>query len=71
MGNHATSPQHFGPAVASSPIIWIMLRIVIALERTAGAMAAQGPFLLNSEPQNSLRSVLVNGVVWLSVRRDD
>lgn len=42
MADHAAYPKHFGPAVTASALTWIMFIIIIALELTAGLLAAKG-----------------------------
>ena len=42
MEGHEKYPSHFGPAVTSPAIHWVMLWIIIALEITAGLLAAKG-----------------------------
>ena len=44
MEGHEKYPSHFGPAITSSALHGIMLWIIIALEVTAGALAAKGAF---------------------------
>ena len=44
MEGHENYPSHFGPAITSSALHGIMLWIIIALEVTAGALAAKGAF---------------------------
>jgi len=44
MEGHEKYPSHFGPAITSSTLHGIMLWIIIALEVTAGALAAKGAF---------------------------
>ena len=44
MEGHEAYPSHFGPAVTSSMFHTIMLWIIIALEITAGLLAAKGAF---------------------------
>jgi len=42
MSDHAAYPKHFGPAITSSTIVWVLLLIIIAGELLAGAFAAKG-----------------------------
>ncbi len=42
MADHVAYPKHFGPAITSSTLIWIMLFIIIAGELAAGLLAAKG-----------------------------
>jgi predicted small integral membrane protein len=42
MDGHVAYPNHFGPAVTSSALTWLALWIIIALEYTAGILAALG-----------------------------
>jgi len=42
MSDHAAYPNHFGPAITSSAIVWVLLFIIIAGELLAGALAAKG-----------------------------
>ncbi len=42
MEGHEKYPSHFGPAVTAPAIHWAMLWIIIALEVTAGLLAAKG-----------------------------
>jgi len=42
MADHVAYPNHFGPAVTSSALVWIMLFIIIAGELLAGLLAAKG-----------------------------
>jgi predicted small integral membrane protein len=42
MEGHAAYPSHFGPAIHSPIIIWLMLTIIIVLEFAAGALAGKG-----------------------------
>lgn len=44
MEGHDKYPSHFGPAITSSTLHWVMLWIIIALEITAGLLAAKGAF---------------------------
>jgi len=44
MEGHDKYPSHFGPAVSSAAIHSIMLWIIIALEITAGLLAAKGAY---------------------------
>jgi len=42
MDGHVAYANHFGPAITSPTLIWIMLWIIIILELTAGLLAAKG-----------------------------
>ena len=42
MEGHVAYPNHFGPAITSPALIWIMLWIIILLEFSAGMLAAKG-----------------------------
>jgi predicted small integral membrane protein len=42
MEGHEAYPSHFGPAIRSPIIIWLMLTIIIVLELAAGALAGKG-----------------------------
>jgi predicted small integral membrane protein len=42
MEGHVAYPNHFGPAISSPALIWIILWIIIILEFTAGLLAAKG-----------------------------
>ncbi len=42
MEGHEKYPSHFGPAITSPAIHWTMLWIIIALEISAGLLAAKG-----------------------------
>lgn len=42
MADHAAYPAHFGPPVTVSALTWAMYLIIIALELTAGILAAKG-----------------------------
>jgi len=42
MEGHEAYPNHFGPAIRSPIIIWLMLIIIIFLEFAAGALAGKG-----------------------------
>ena len=42
MADHVAYPNHFGPAITSSALVWIMLFIIIAGELLAGLLAARG-----------------------------
>ena len=42
MSDHAAYPKHFGPAIASPAIVWVLLLIIIAGELAAGLLAAKG-----------------------------
>lgn len=42
MANHAAYPNHFGPAITSPALVWLMLFIIIAGEIFAGLLAARG-----------------------------
>lgn len=42
MEGHDAYAAHFGPAVSSPIVIWLMLWIIIALEFLAGGLAAKG-----------------------------
>lgn len=44
MTDHAAYPNHFGPAVTSPFLNWVMLWIIIVLEIAAGLLAAKGAF---------------------------
>ena len=44
MADHVGYPRHFGPAVTSSTLVWLMLAIIIAGELLAGTLAARGAF---------------------------
>jgi predicted small integral membrane protein len=42
MDGHVAYPDHFGPAISSPALVWIMLWIIILLEFAAGLFAAKG-----------------------------
>ncbi len=42
MADHVAYPNHIGPAVTSSALVWVMLIIIIAGEFAAGLLAAKG-----------------------------
>lgn len=42
MADHVAYPNHFGPAISSSVVVWLMLAIIIAGELLAGLLAAKG-----------------------------
>jgi predicted small integral membrane protein len=42
MDGHLAYPNHFGPAITSPALIWLMLWIIIIGEFTAGLLAAKG-----------------------------
>lgn len=42
MPGHEAYPAHFGPPVTNSILVWIAVSIIIALEYTAGLLAAKG-----------------------------
>ena len=42
MEGHVAYPNHFGPAIGSPALVWVMLWIIIILEFTAGLLAAKG-----------------------------
>ena len=42
MADHTAYPNHFGPAITSPALVWIMLFIIIAGELLAGVLAARG-----------------------------
>lgn len=44
MADHNAYPAHFGPAITSPVLTWIMLWIIIALEMGAGLLAAKGAY---------------------------
>ncbi len=44
MSGQIAYPEHIGPAVESSALIWTMLWIIIILELGAGLLAAKGSF---------------------------
>ena len=44
MEGQVAYPNHFGPAISSPALIWIMLWIIILLEFSAGLLAAKGAF---------------------------
>ncbi len=44
MQDHIAYPNHFGPAVESSAVVWAMYVIIIVLEVTAGIILAKGAF---------------------------
>ena len=44
MEGHVAYPDHFGPAVQSSILVWLMLGLIIFLELLAGLSAAKGAF---------------------------
>ena len=46
MEGHVAYPDHFGPAISSPALIWIMLWIIILLEFSAGLLAAKGAFAM-------------------------
>ena len=42
MADHVAYPNHFGPAITSSALVWVMLLIIIAGELLAGILAVRG-----------------------------
>lgn len=44
MEGHEKYPSHFGPAITSPALQWVLLWIIIALEISAGLLAAKGAF---------------------------
>jgi predicted small integral membrane protein len=44
MEGHENYPSHFGPAITSPALHWVLLWIIIALEISAGLLAAKGAF---------------------------
>ncbi len=44
MADHAAYPKHFGPAITAPALTWTMFAIIIALELTAGLLAARGAY---------------------------
>ncbi len=42
MADHVAYPNHFGPAITSPAIVWILFGIIIAGELCAGLLAARG-----------------------------
>ena len=44
MADHAAYPKHFGPAITSGALVWILFGIIIAGELLAGSLAARGAF---------------------------
>ena len=44
MADHTAYPAHFGPAITAPALTWSMLFIIIALELTAGLLAAKGAY---------------------------
>lgn len=44
MEGHEKYPSHFGPAITSPALHWVLLWIIIALEISAGLLAAKGAF---------------------------
>lgn len=42
MADQVAYPKHFGPAISSPILVWIMLFIIIAGELAAGLLAAKG-----------------------------
>jgi predicted small integral membrane protein len=42
MADHVAYPNHFGPAITSPALVWIMLFIIIGGELLAGLFAARG-----------------------------
>ena len=42
MADHVAYPNHFGPAITSPALVWIMLFIIIGGELLAGVLAARG-----------------------------
>jgi predicted small integral membrane protein len=46
MEGHVAYPNHFGPALSSPALVWIMLWIIILLEFAAGLLAAKGAYAM-------------------------
>jgi len=78
MEGHDKYPAHFGPAVTSPAIHGIMLWIIIALEITAGLLAAKGAVDLfrarnaSAEEFNSAKTYAIAGcgvgiLVWFGL----
>ena len=44
MGGHEAYASHFGPAITSPAIIWLILSVIIVSELTAGLVSAKGAF---------------------------
>lgn len=44
MSDHVAYPNHVGPPVTSSILTWTILWVIIALELSAGLLAAKGAF---------------------------
>ena len=44
MADHGPYPAHFGPAITTPVLTWLMLWIIIGLEMTAGLLAAKGAY---------------------------
>jgi predicted small integral membrane protein len=42
MANHVVYPQSFGPSIQNPTLVWILLFVIIAMEISAGLLAARG-----------------------------
>ena len=78
MADHGAYPAHFGPAITSSALTWIMLWIIIALEMGAGLLAAKGAYDLftarsaTADDFNAAKSCAMAGcgvgiIVWFGL----
>jgi len=78
MEGHENYPSHFGPAVTSPALHWAMLWIIIALEFSAGLLAAKGAFDLfrarnsSSEDFQSAKTFAIAGcgvgiLIWFGL----
>lgn len=75
MTGHEAYPSSFGPALTSPALAWLVLAVIIALEITAGLLAAKGAWDLwgarggTAEAFNAAKGVAMLGggvalVVW-------
>jgi predicted small integral membrane protein len=78
MEGHEAYPGHFGPAIHSPLIIWLMLAIIIVLEFAAGALAGKGAINLwqarngSSEDFNNAKTYALAGTalavfIWFGI----
>lgn len=78
MEGHAAYPNHFGPAINSPALIWIMLWIIIGLELLAGLLSAKGAFDMwrarrtkaeqfNTAKKYALAGTGVGVIIWFGI----
>lgn len=78
MEGHEAYPNHFGPAVRSPIIIWLMLTVIIVLEFAAGLLAGRGAIDMwrarngNSDDFNSAKTYALAGTalavfIWFGI----